>query len=148
MHGLHKVSYSYQITEWQQPWDSTPLPRLLFFSIKFCTKTSPSQVVVVKKYHQKEICHPNFNRVSATSKLFISNSFNPFQPLAVSLPKSSQLVKKSLDMKAMPWSPALLWPLSKHKAATLRRFQPLGLPETQTQNQPDSSALSHCILSH
>lgn len=48
----------------------------------------------------------------------------------------------------MPWSPALLWPLSKDKAATLRRFQPLSLPETQTQNQPDSSALSHCILSH
>jgi len=69
-------------------------------------KSSPYQVVAVKKYHWKEICHPNFNRVSATSKLFLSNRFNPFQPLAVSSTKSSQLVKKSLekpsDMKAMP----------------------------------------------
>lgn len=106
IHGLHKVSYSYQITEWQQLRDSTPLPGFSFFSINFCMKSSPYQSVVVKKYHWKEIRHPNVNRVSATSKLFISNSFNPFQLLTVSPPKSSQLVKKSLekpsDMKAMP----------------------------------------------
>lgn len=115
-------------------------------------KSSPYQVVMVKKYHWKEICHPNINRLSATSKLFISKSFNSFQPLAVSLPKSSQLVKKSLkkpsDMKAMPQSPALLQPLLKDRHVTLAWFQPLGLPEMQLQNQPDSSALLDCILSH
>lgn len=54
----------------------------------------------------KEIFYPNFNWVSATSKLLTFNNFNPFQPLAFSLRKSSQLVKKSLEnplhMKVRP----------------------------------------------